>query len=43
LLKACEYSQVKEGWIITSDEEDEFDFEGVHVLIKPAWKWMLSD
>jgi len=43
LLKACEYGQVKEGWIITSDEEDEFDFEGVHVLIKPAWKWMLSD
>ncbi|MDO6433035.1 hypothetical protein Q4E93_20675 [Flavitalea sp. BT771] len=41
LLKACEYSKVKEGWIITSDEEDEFDFEGVQVLVKPAWKWIL--
>jgi predicted AAA+ superfamily ATPase len=42
LIKACEYCQVKEGWIITSDEEGEFDFEGIHVLVKPAWKWMLS-
>jgi len=42
LLKACEFCQAKEGWIITSDEEDEFDFEGIHVLVKPAWKWMLT-
>jgi predicted AAA+ superfamily ATPase len=43
LLKACEYCRVKEGWIITADEEDEFEFEGVHVLVKPAWKWMLDN
>ena len=43
LLKACEYCQVEEGWIITSDDEDEFDFEGMHVLVKPAWKWMLGN
>jgi predicted AAA+ superfamily ATPase len=43
LLKACEYCQVKEGWIMTSDEEDEFNFEGVHVLVKPAWKWMTGN
>lgn len=43
LYKACEYAKVKEGWIITSDEEEEFDFEGVHVLVKPAWKWMLEN
>jgi len=41
LIKACEHCRVKEGWILTSEEEDEFDLDGVHVLVKPAWKWML--
>lgn len=43
LRKACDYCQVKAAWIITSEEEDEFNFEGVQVLVKPAWKWMLGN
>lgn len=43
LIRACEYCQVKEGWIISGDEEEELDLEGIHVVVKPAWKWMLSD
>jgi hypothetical protein len=45
--------QVAPGWerfldrinetLSTSDEEDEFVFEGIHVLVKPAWKWMLGN
>lgn len=43
LIKACHYCQVKEGWIITGDEDEELDLEGVHVVVKAAWKWMLSE
>lgn len=43
LIKACQYCQVKEGWIITGDDEEELDLEGVHVVVKSAWKWMVSE
>ena len=43
LIKACQYCQVKEGWIITGDEEEELDMEGVHVVVKASWKWMVSE
>jgi predicted AAA+ superfamily ATPase len=43
LIRACEYCQVKEGWIISGDEEEELDLEGIHVVVKPAWKWMVSE
>jgi hypothetical protein len=43
LIKACNYCQVKEGLIITGDEEEELDLEGVHVMVKAAWKWMVSE
>jgi uncharacterized protein len=42
LIKACQYCQVKEGWIIAADEEEEIDLEGVHVAVKAVWKWMIS-
>ena len=43
LIKACLYCQVKEGWIIAADEEEEIDLERVHVVVKAAWKWMISE
>ncbi|HEY4108739.1 ATP-binding protein [Puia sp.] len=43
LIKACQYCQVKEGWIIAGDEEEELDIEGVHVTVKAAWKWMMAE
>jgi uncharacterized protein len=43
LIKACQYCQVKEGWIISADQEEEMDIEGIHVVVKAAWKWMISE
>lgn len=43
LIKACQFCQVKEGWIISGDEEEEMEVEGVRVLVKAAWKWMVED
>jgi uncharacterized protein len=42
LIRACQYCQVKEGWIIAADEEEEIDLEGIHVVVKAVWKWMIS-
>lgn len=43
LLRACEYCKAKEGWIITLDEEDELELDGVRVRVRSAWKWMLEN
>jgi predicted AAA+ superfamily ATPase len=42
LIKACEYCQAKVGWIITADEDEEMELEGIHIVVKAAWKWMIS-
>jgi len=42
LLKACTYCKVTEAWIITAEEEEELTVDGVHISIKPAWKWMIT-
>lgn len=43
LLKACIYCRVKEAWIISAEEEEEVEIDGVKIIVKPAWKWMLED
>lgn len=43
LLKGTSYCKVKEGWILTLDEEEELTIDGVHIKIIPAWKWMLQN
>lgn len=43
LVKACQYCGVNEGWIITADEDKEMDLDGVHVVVRAAWKWMISE
>jgi predicted AAA+ superfamily ATPase len=42
LLKACNYCKVKEAWIMTAEEEEELIIDGVHISVKPAWKWMIN-
>jgi uncharacterized protein len=42
LIKACQYTQVKIGWIITGDEDEEFEEDGIQVMVKAAWKWMIE-
>ncbi|WP_316848346.1 DUF4143 domain-containing protein [Pedobacter psychrodurus] len=41
LLKAATYCKVNKALIITLDEEEDLDIDGVNIQIIPAWKWML--
>jgi hypothetical protein len=41
-MKACIYCKVKEGWVITAEEEAEFNDGNVKIVVKAAWKWMLE-
>ncbi|MEK6874154.1 MAG: ATP-binding protein [Nanoarchaeota archaeon] len=43
LIEALKRFDLKEGVIITLEQEDELRIEGKRVLIKPAWKWLLED
>lgn len=43
LIKACHYSNAKEGWILTEEEEEELETEGIKVFVKPVWKWLLTE
>lgn len=43
LLDACKTYKLKTGLILTNDEEEEFEQEGVKIIIKPIWKWLLSE
>ena len=29
--------------LITNSEEEELDYEGVHVSVVPVWKWLLQN
>ncbi len=42
LVEACEILGIKEGVVITNDEERELKADGIKVYINPAWKWMIS-
>jgi len=43
LLEAMKEFKLKEGLILTFDQEDEFDFEDKKVIVKPVWKWMIEN
>ncbi|RXK87258.1 ATP-binding protein [Filimonas effusa] len=42
LLKACTYCNVKEGWLLTTEEEEIITLNGIQVTVKPMWKWLLE-
>ena len=42
LLEAMEKFDLKEGKIISFEQEDSLVLEGKKIEIVPAWKWMLS-
>jgi len=42
LLHAAERFALPEAQIITLDEEDEIAMDGKRILVRPAWKWMLT-
>ena len=43
LLEAIKIHNLKEGLLLTLDEEDEIKIDNKKIIIKPAWKWILSE
>jgi len=43
IIEACKTLGLKEGTILSGDQEDELKQEGVVLNIKPVWKWMLQE
>ena len=42
IITALKEFNLKEGLILTYNQEDEFSVEGRRIIIKPVWKWLNS-
>jgi len=42
LVEACQKVGLKEGCILTHDEEGDENHQGIRIKIRPAWKWMVD-
>ena len=42
LVETMKKFKLKEGLILTYDQEEEFKIEDKKIIIKPAWKWLLE-
>jgi len=42
LLEAMKKFKLKEGFILTNDQEDEFIVDNKKIIVKPVWKWLLE-
>ncbi len=42
LLEAMEELKLKEGLILTYNQEDKLEVEGKKIIVKPVWKWLLE-
>ena len=40
LIDACKTHKLKEGLILTHDQEDNYNLEGVTIQVRPVWKWL---
>jgi len=43
LLEAMKELKLKEGLILTYNQEDEFEIEKKKIILKPVWKWLLEN
>jgi len=43
IIEAMEKFKLKEGLILTHNQEDELRIENKKITIKPAWKWLIED
>jgi hypothetical protein len=43
LVEALKKFNLKEGLILTYDQDDKFEVEGKKIILKPVWKWMLEE
>ncbi|HCU24278.1 MAG TPA: hypothetical protein DF383_04595 [Deltaproteobacteria bacterium] len=42
LLKVCQKLKLREGWIISSEEEEDFSVAGIDIHVVPFWRWAVS-
>ncbi len=42
LVSCCKWLKIKEGVILTNDQEEIKEVEGIKINIAPAWKWLLK-
>jgi len=42
LTKACRWLSIREGRILTSDDEKDFIVDGIKITVLPVWKWLLE-
>jgi hypothetical protein len=42
LVEACKTHKLKKGLLLTYDQEDSFQKDGVKITVKPVWKWLLE-
>jgi len=40
LIEACRTLGVSAGTILTFDDEEEMDAEGIYIQVLPAWRWI---
>jgi len=43
LLEAMNELKLKEGLILTFNQEDEFEIKGKKIILKPVWRWSLEN
>lgn len=43
LLEALAGFGLEQGLILTSDQDDELDYKGKKIILKPVWKWLLEE
>jgi hypothetical protein len=43
LLEAMKKFNLKEGWLLTKDQEEERKIDGKNIHIVPVWKWMVLE
>ncbi|MDI6736277.1 MAG: ATP-binding protein [bacterium] len=42
LVIGCKWLDIQEGILLTYDQEEEIETEGIKIKILPAWKWLLK-
>lgn len=42
LLEACNRYKLKEGMILTYDQEEDLIVDGKKIVVEPVWKWLLQ-
>lgn len=43
IVEAAKRTHIKEGYILTFNEDDELSVEDINIKIIPAWKWLLKN